>query len=400
MRYKPFIEVETFNDFKELKLSSDSTNTAYVTYESEVQTFGTPDVLWNQIVFVLDNGIIYSKGKIFTDIENTLTTQDLKTINSYNIIGNGNIDILPSSLLLSYDYAPSDLLNSYLSINGGDNIELAISKLEKAIINDEKITASSINDLNDRLTYLSDKPEIELVQSDWNEDDTNSYAYILNKPTAYNLLLSENYEMPYLSNSYLYINPKDNIELAIGKLEKAISYNEINMASGFVDLYDRMGILESTTASYISNYLNNVKNYEDGSKVELIRSDWNESNPLSYAYIENKPEIPTIPTLSKQGSGVGNAITDISINNYKITYIKGSTFLTEHQSIKTINNQSIVGSGNVTLSGLPEVNSSYNGKILMVVNGQWAMISPSTFYSGSGIPNDINGNNGDIYVQY
>ena len=47
----------------------------------------------------------------------------------------------------------------------------------------------------------------------------------------------------------------------------------------------------------------------------------------------------------------------------------------------------------------PAVTASDNGKILMVVNGQWAMISPSTFYSGSGVPNDINGNNGDIYIQ-
>ena len=257
MRYKPLIEVETFEEFRQLKLAGDSTNITYITYDDQIQTYGEPDILWKQIVFVLDRGIIYTKGKIFID--------------------NNELDTL------SYNFTESQ---------------------------------------------------------------------------------------------------KDN-------------------AIAFIDLYDRMGILESTTASYYSNYLNNLKDYN----FELVQSDWNESNPLSYAYILNKPTIPTIPTetkLSYELKGSGNAVTNISVNNHKITLDKGSYFLTNDNLstyIKTINNQSIVGSGNLTLSGLPEVDSSYNGKSLMVVNGQWALISPSTFYSGSGVPNDINGNDGDIYIQ-
>ena len=68
-------------------------------------------------------------------------------------------------------------------------------------------------------------------------------------------------------------------------------------------------------------------------------------------------------------------------------------------SIKTVNNESLVGSGNIVISGLPAVSSSDNGKILMVVNGQWQLVSPSVLYSGSGVPNNSNGNNGDIYIQ-
>ncbi len=98
-------------------------------------------------------------------------------------------------------------------------------------------------------------------------------------------------------------------------------------------------------------------------------------------------------------SGSGNAVTDISVSNHQITLTKGSTFLTSHQSIKTINNQTITGTGNLTLDTLPTVSASDNGKILMVVNGAWTLVSPVTIYSGSGEPNNSMGNNGDIYLQ-
>lgn len=98
-------------------------------------------------------------------------------------------------------------------------------------------------------------------------------------------------------------------------------------------------------------------------------------------------------------TGNGNAVTDISVNGHEITLTKGSTFLTEHQSIKTINGQTITGSGNIEISGLPQVSAIDNGKILMVVNGAWALVSPSTIYTGSGTPSSSQGNDGDIYLE-
>lgn len=55
--------------------------------------------------------------------------------------------------------------------------------------------------------------------------------------------------------------------------------------------------------------------------------------------------------------------------------------------------------GGWTSNELPTVTSTDNGKILMVVNGQLTLVSPSTLYSGSGAPNNANGNNGDLYMQ-
>lgn len=46
-------------------------------------------------------------------------------------------------------------------------------------------------------------------------------------------------------------------------------------------------------------------------------------------------------------------------------------------NIKTVNNQSLIGSGNLSLPALPAVTSSDNGKVATVVNGVWAASSTS-----------------------
>lgn len=98
-------------------------------------------------------------------------------------------------------------------------------------------------------------------------------------------------------------------------------------------------------------------------------------------------------------SGNGNAVTDISVNGHQITLTKGSTFLTSHQSIKTINGNTMTGTGNVSIREVPAVTSSDNGKVLMVVNGAWAATTPVSIYSGSDAPNNSQGINGDLYLQ-
>ena len=98
-------------------------------------------------------------------------------------------------------------------------------------------------------------------------------------------------------------------------------------------------------------------------------------------------------------SGSGNAVTDITVNGHQITLTKGSTFLTSHQSIKTINGNTMTGSGNVSINELPTVTSSDNGKVLMVVNGAWTATTPVSIYSGSAAPNNSQGINGDLYLQ-
>ncbi len=105
-----------------------------------------------------------------------------------------------------------------------------------------------------------------------------------------------------------------------------------------------------------------------------VQSDWNATSGMGV--ILNKPNIPA------------------AANNSTITIQKnGSTvdsFTTNASSGKSIN---------ITVNELPTVTTTDNGKILRVVNGAWATVTPVSVYTGSNAPNNSTGNNGDIYIQ-
>ena len=105
---------------------------------------------------------------------------------------------------------------------------------------------------------------------------------------------------------------------------------------------------------------------------------------------------------------INDPAIDITINgetysftlNQSTTYsIDLGTVLTQHQSLTDYVTKNELSNAGYITSGLPTVTSSDNGKILMVVNGAWQLISPATIYSGNASPSNSNGNNGDIYIQ-
>lgn len=99
------------------------------------------------------------------------------------------------------------------------------------------------------------------------------------------------------------------------------------------------------------------------------------------------------------GVSLQTAYNGINSTHYTKTEINNAGYLTSHQSIKTINGNTITGTGNVTINALPNVTSSDNGKVLQVINGVWTLVSPVTLYSGTETPNNSQGNNGDLYMQ-
>lgn len=47
----------------------------------------------------------------------------------------------------------------------------------------------------------------------------------------------------------------------------------------------------------------------------------------------------------------------------------------------------------------PAFSSADNGKVLGVVNGSLAWVTPTSIYSGTSEPDSNTGNNGDLYLQ-
>ena len=96
-----------------------------------------------------------------------------------------------------------------------------------------------------------------------------------------------------------------------------------------------------------------------------------------------------------------NAISGVSLNGTAATVTNHVAALTGVATTANVSTHSgtTIPSATSSQMHLPAVTAADNGKILMVVNGQWALVNPTTIYTGSGTPSGSQGNDGDIYLQ-
>ena len=211
--------------------------------------------------------------------------------------------------------------------------------------------------------------------------------------------------------------------IADGTTNKVVTASEKTTWNGKQDALTNADVLTGITSIKVSNWDNAATNSHTHSNKSVLDgisstdiTNWNSktdnvgtvtgvkmngttNNPTN-GVVDLGTVITSETTLSKGStSGTGNAVTDITVSGHQITLTKGTTFLTQHQSIKTLNGTALTGAGNITLTGVPEFSASDNGKILGVVNGQLAWVTPTTIYTGSGTPSSSTGNDGDIYLQ-
>lgn len=96
-----------------------------------------------------------------------------------------------------------------------------------------------------------------------------------------------------------------------------------------------------------------------GGSGTQVQSDWAETNTESVSYIKNKPTLSIVAT-----SGSFNDLLDkptIPTKTSELTNDSG--FLTEHQPLKTINGESLVGTGNIEIGGGSSQWGSITGNI-------------------------------------
>ena len=177
-------------------------------------------------------------------------------------------------------------------------------------------TSGSYTDLTDKPNLfsgdyndLTNKPTIPAAQinSDWNESDTTSKAYIQNKPSLATVATTGDYD----------------------------------------DLSNKPAIPDAQ-----------------------VQSNWNETESTSKSYIQNKPDVVNTVAYSISGSH-NDLIVKENNGNYKTVFkfasINGTSVaaasaqlrpdlslqetLVSGTNIKTINNESILGSGNIEIQG-------------------------------------------------
>lgn len=224
-----------------------------------------------------------------------------------------------------------------------------IADIQSAMTEDELVIATSLNDLNDRIDNLN----IPESTSDLTNDSGFITGYTETDPTV--PAWAKAASKPAYTAS------------EVG----AMATSERSNYSTTAHTHEQYSVTSHTHSQYsLTSHTHTAA--EVGAMATSERGN----------YLTTATTIPTESTIS--GSGfTKNAVTGINVNGTAVTITNGVADIT-------------VQSGG---SGLPAVTASDNGKILQVVNGAWALVTPSTVYSGTDVPLSSIGVDGDIYLQ-
>ena len=127
----------------------------------------------------------------------------------------------------------------------------------------------------------------ENVQSDWNVTDTNSDAFILNKPTIPTLPTDSEIGDKAFSNP-----PGDLDDAEQSNVRTNIGLTDSNI--GVLAFRNPPGNLTSTQQTAVRNAIG--AGTGTGGGEDNVQSDWTETDTADDSYIQNKPTIPDLPT--------------------------------------------------------------------------------------------------------
>lgn len=324
----------------------------------------------------LESAVQTSLGKADTAIQSS----DLATVatsGSYNDLTNKpTIPTKVSDLTNDSGFVTTDTTYTLQQGVGSEvnTLYLVDNNGGMSIVEVQDTTYSAATTTTDGLMSSTDKSKLDgiaqgaevNVQSDWNQSNSASDDYIKNKPT-----------IPTVNNATLTIK-KNNTSVGTFTANSSTDTTvDITVPTATSDL--------TNDSSYVSDssYVHTDNNYTTTEKTKLsgiaagaevnVQSDWNESDSASDAYIANKPTIPTVPTnISSFNNDVGyltsetdpvfsaSAAAGITSNDISSWTAKQDA-LVSGTSIKTINNESLLGSGNITVGGGTATDVQING---------------------------------------
>lgn len=112
-----------------------------------------------------------------------------------------------------------------------------------------------------------------------------------------------------------------------------------------------------------------------GTKIATVTIDGTATDLYAPEGGGGGPE-PSSTTPAMDGTAaVGTATTYARADHVHPTDTSRQATLVSGTNIKTVNGNSLLGSGNISTAELPTVTTSDNGKVLQVVSGAWAAAS-------------------------
>ena len=182
-----------------------------------------------------------------------------------------------------------------------------------AYIDNKPTIPTAVSELTNDEGFITINDVPAQVQSDWNESDSTSPAYIDNKPNLATVATSGSYnDLSNTPDTLDFIVPftevSDVISTTVAKADIIAAMNagktvRATLNGQFYELVayhtspEKMSfsaVLDDTTVSIVGKIVNNNWTWESYDTPLNVQADWNESDVNSPAYIENKPTIPTV----------------------------------------------------------------------------------------------------------
>lgn len=203
-----------------------------------------------------------------------------------------------------------------------------------------------------------------------NAEKVDNYIYFVKQ---YGICIGNEKIAPYLTK--------------VSELQNDSDFATVTLVNTKVDKVEGKQLSTEDYTTPEKEKLESLYNYDDSSLINFIQNlpAYNISDASINDWNQKTNNVGTITGISMNNTSMGNA-GEVNLGNV-IT------------SIKTINGNDITGNGNIDISGLPVVTTTDNDKILMVVNGEWQMVTPVFVYSGTTPPSNVLGRNGDIYLE-
>lgn len=330
---KKLIHFNTFENFNSKKLSANSENTQYTLgVNGEIQT-GSPEILYQSIVYIKDVKLQWTHGQLFDSdaniqaIDSSEILDDVETNTYVKYVAQALSETQKTQTRLNIDAVSYSDLQTNL-----DNKQDIITDLDeirtKAInsVQQESLalvaTSGSYKDLSDTPNAVSESTvsgwgfakssalqtkaeDSSVVHKTGNESITgvktfnsgvnflgsgDSNAVTLSTNTRINVNGTNKTVLGFSSNTF-YINHGDYSLLLRGK-DTRPTYNSTTLALSS-DVNGKQDTLVSGTNIKTINGESIIGegniNIESGS--EQVQSDWNETDNTSPAYIANKPDI-------------------------------------------------------------------------------------------------------------
>ena len=374
------IAINYAKDKETISLKNSNNEIVTFTSDKKLDNYYTKEEIDNDHL-VISSSLNDLNTRLNTKQDTLVSGTNIKTINNQSILGSGNITLTGGSggggdinVIESVKVDGSALTpdaNKAVNITAVPATIVTQDTTHRFVSDSEKTTWNGKQDALTNANVLTGITSTKV--SNWDNAATNSHTHS-NKSVLDGISSTD------ITN---WNSKTDNVGTVTGVKMNGTTNNPTN---GVVDLGTVITSETTLSKGSTSGSGNAVTDISvSGHQITLTKGK---------TFLESETQLSKGTT-----TGTGNAVTDITVSGHQITLTKGTTFLTQHQSIKTLNGTALTGTGNITLRGVPAFSASDNGKILGVVNGQLAWVTPTTIYTGSGTPSSSTGNDGDIYLQ-